>query len=221
MRIDAGGDEFVSVEQRHESLEACGLSLVWRGREQQQVWGGFGQCFAQPIAGDLFGTAAESVGLVADNQIPTGVDQVAEAFLVVRFQLLTGPTPSPFDRLDRIDRTDDLIELPPDVLCAGEAAPRGKLAGSQEPKFLAEVGLHFLHPLRHEALGSNDQHPLHQSTQLQFSEDQPGFDGFAQADFIGEQIANPVAGDGTSQCVELMRKRNDTRFEWGQQHVLG
>jgi hypothetical protein len=83
------------------------------------------------------------------------------------------------------------------------------------------VGLHFLHPLRHESLGGNDQDPLHQSTQLQFSKDQPGFDGFAQANFIGEQIANLVAADGTSQCVKLMRKGDDTRFEWGQQHVLG
>ena len=61
-----------------------------RGREQQQVRGGFGQGFAQPVAGDLFSAAAKPVGLVADNQVPTGVDQVAEPLLVVGFQLLSG-----------------------------------------------------------------------------------------------------------------------------------
>ena len=72
-----------------------GLALVRGGREQQQVRGGFGQGLAQPVAGDLFGAAAQPVGLVADDQIPAGVDQVAEAFLVVRFQLLSGPAPAP------------------------------------------------------------------------------------------------------------------------------
>ena len=92
--------------------------LPWCGvaESKQQIRGGFGQGFAQAIAGNLFGAAAEPVGFVADNQIPTGVDQVAEAFLVVRFQLLTGPAPASFDRLDGIGGADDLIELPPDVL---------------------------------------------------------------------------------------------------------
>ena len=78
--------------------KAVGLALVRCGRQQQQVRGGFGQGFAQAVAGDLFGAAAEPVGFVADNQVPASVDQVAEAFLVVRFQLLTGPAP-PSSRL--------------------------------------------------------------------------------------------------------------------------
>ena len=51
-------------------------------------------------------------------------------------------------------------------------------------ELFAEMGLHFLHPLSHEALGSNDQHPLYKPTQLQFTKDQTGFDGFAQANFV-------------------------------------
>ena len=78
----------------------------------------------------------------------------------------------------------------------------GELARRQEPELLAEVGLHLLDPLRHQTLGGDDQHPLHQPPQLEFPEDQPGFDGLAQADFIGQQVTNPVAGDGTSQCVQ-------------------
>ena len=75
------------------------------------------------------------------------------------------------------------------------------------------MGLHLLHPLRHQALGGNDQYPFHQSTQFQFPKDQPGFNGLPQADFIGQQVANPIAGDGTSQCVKLVRERDDARFE--------
>jgi len=93
-------DELISVEESHEPLKASGLALVRCGREQQQVRGGFGQRFAQAITGDLFGATAKPMGFVADNQIPTSVDQIAEAFLVVRFQLLTGPAPPPFDWLD-------------------------------------------------------------------------------------------------------------------------
>jgi hypothetical protein len=81
--------------------------------------------------------------------------------------------------------------------------------------------VHFLHPLSHEAPGSNNQHPLHQPTQLQFTKDQTGFDGFAQADFISKQVSNSVAGDGTSECVQLVRKWNNARFERCQQHILG
>src|SRR5207244_772183 len=97
------------------------------------------------------------VGLVADNQIPTGVDQVAEPFLVMRLQLLTGPAPASFDGLDRVGRTYDLIELPPDIFRAGQVSPEGELARREEPELFAEVGLHFLHPLRHESLGCYDK----------------------------------------------------------------
>ena len=83
------------------------------------------------------------------------------------------------------------------------------------------MGLHFLDPLRHETLGGDDQHPLHQPTELQFPEDQPRFDGLAQADFIGQQVANPVAGHGTGESVKLVRQRDDASFERSQQHVLG
>jgi hypothetical protein len=75
------------------------------------------------------------------------------------------------------------------------------------------VGLHFLNPLRHEALRRNHQHSLHQSTELQFTEDQPRFDGLAQADFIGQQVANLILSHRTSKSVQLVRERDDASFE--------
>ena len=220
LRIDPAAMNSSRSSSGHEPLKASGLALVRRGREQQQVGGGFGQRFAQTIAGDLFGAAAKPMRFVADNQIPTGVDEVAEAFLVVRFQLLLRPASPLLNRLDGIDGADDLIELPPDVLGAGEVAPQRKLARRQEPELLAEVRLHFLHPLRHETLRGNHQHSLHQPTELQFPEDQPRFDGLAQADLIGQQVANPIAAHGTRESVELVRQRDDASFQWSQQNIL-
>ena len=102
--------ELFGVKQRHDPLEAGGLALVRCGREQKQIWCGLSQSLAQTITGDLFSAAAEPVGLIADDQVPPGVDEVAEAFLVVRFQLLLRPAPPLLDRLDRIDGADHLIE---------------------------------------------------------------------------------------------------------------
>ena len=56
----------------------------------------------------------------------------------------------------------------------------------ENPEQAQELVRAILHPLRHETLRGDDQYPLHQPTQLQFPEDQPGFDGFAQANFIGQ-----------------------------------
>ena len=204
------------IRWKQSVLPWCGVA-----DSRSKIRGGFGESLAQAIAGDLFGAAAEPVGFVADDQIPTGVDQVAEAFLVVGFELLAGPAASSFDGLDGIGGADDLIELPPDVLGSGEIAPRGELARYQEPEFLAEVGLHLLHPLGHEALGGDDQHPFDEPPELEFPEDQPSFDGLAQADLIGQEVTNPVAGDGTSESVQLVRQRDHACFERGQQHVLG
>lgn len=45
-------------------MEGIAFALVGGGGKQQQVGGGFGQTLAQLVAGDLIGTAAESMGLI-------------------------------------------------------------------------------------------------------------------------------------------------------------
>ena len=157
-----------------------------RGRQKQQVGCGFCESLSQTIPGDVFGAATKPVGLIADNQIPPGVDEVTEAFLIVGFQFLLRPTSPLLNRLDGIDGAHHLIELPPDVLEAGEVAPQRKLTWREEPEFLAEVRLHFLNPLRNQTLRRNHKDPLDQTTKLQFPEDQPSLDGLAQANLIGQ-----------------------------------
>src|ERR1019366_5479517 len=137
----SSGIELVTVQQGHEALEAGALALMRRGRQQQQVGCGFRESLSQTVPGDLFGAATEPAGLIADNQIPPGVDEVTEAFLIVGFQLLLRPTSPLLKWLDGIDRAPHLIELPPDVLGAGEVAPQRKLTWREEPELLAEVRL--------------------------------------------------------------------------------
>ena len=104
-------NELFGVKQSHDPLKASGLALVRCGREQKQVRCGLSQSLAQTIPGDLFGAAAEPVGLVADDQVPPCFDEVAEAFLVVGFQLLLRPATPLLNWLDRINGADHLIEL--------------------------------------------------------------------------------------------------------------
>ena len=217
----AGAEELVPVQEGHDPLEGVGLALVGGRRQQEQERGGVGECLAQPVAGDQLGAAAQPVSFVADDQVPASGDQVAQAFLVVGFELLSGPAPPLLDRLDGVDRADDLIEVPPDVLGAGQVAPEGELAGGEELELLVEVGLHLLDPLGHQPLGGDDQDSLDQPPELEFPEDQPRLDRLAQADLIGQEVADAVVGHRPRQGVELVGQRDHPGFERCQQHVLG
>lgn len=75
-----GPFELILVYQRHKELEILGLAVVRRGREQQQVGRKGSQQPSQPKALGGLGTVcphggAHFVGLVADNQVPTGLAQ--------------------------------------------------------------------------------------------------------------------------------------------------
>src|SRR5271157_1254703 len=115
----------------------------------------------------------------------------------------------------------DLIEVPPDVLGAGQVAPEGELAWGEELELLVEVGLHLLDPLRNDPLGGDDQDSLDQPPELEFPEDEPRLDRLTQADLIGEEVTDAVVGYRPRQSVELVRERDHPGFERGQQHVLG
>ena len=93
--------------------------------------------------------------------------------------------------------------------------------GREELELLVEVGLHLLDPLRDEPLGGDDQDSLDQPPELEFPEDQPRLDGLAQADLIGQQVADAVVGHRPRQGVKLVRQRDHPGFERCQQHVLG
>jgi hypothetical protein len=199
---------------------ACEKPLTRAISEQKQVWSSLGQRFAQTITGYLFRAAAKPVGLITDDQIPTGVDEVSKAFLVVRFQLFLRPSSPLFHRFDGINRADHLIELPPDVIGPRKVAPQRELTRGEEAKLLVEVCPHFLDLLGNETLRRNHQHSLHQPTEFQFPEDQPRFNGLSQADFIGQQVANLIFAHRSGDGVELVREWDDSSFKRSQQNIL-
>ena len=68
--------EGLGIQQCHQAMEGIAFALVGGGGKQQQVGGGFGQTLAQLVAGDLIGTAAESMGFINHDQIPPGGQQI-------------------------------------------------------------------------------------------------------------------------------------------------
>ena len=92
--------------------------------------------------------------------------------------------------------------------------PHGLIVGSEigrriESKFFTEVGFHFGNPLSDQAARDYNERSGDQTPELQFPQNQTGFDGLSQSDFIGQEEADPVARDRLSQCLNLVRQRDD------------
>ena len=152
-----------SIDQGDQPMESIGLSLVRRRRQQEEIRCGFAESLAQFEPGHLVGAAAESVGFIDDDQIPTGGDQVLEPILVVLSHLLRRPPAPAFHWLDRIHRADYLRIAPPDVVFLGNATVSREVAGNQQPEIFVEMGAHLGHPLGYQAFRSDDQYPTNQS----------------------------------------------------------
>jgi len=82
------------------------------------------------------------------------------------------------------------------------------------------VGLHLLDPLWHQSLRGDDQHPFDEPPELEFAEDEPRLDRLAQADFIGQEVADAVVGHRPRQGVELVRQGDHPGFERCQKQIL-
>lgn len=90
------------------------------------------------------------------------------------------------------------------MLLSDEWPIDGKIRRNQGVKILMEVGAHLRHPLGHQPLGGDHQRPSHQATELELAQDQPGLDGLAQPDFIGQEVTHAVAGNRPSQGTDLV-----------------
>ena len=62
-----------------------------------------------------------------------------------------------------------------------------------------EAPQQFHEPLMHQRVRHENQYPLRAVRQDQPMQNQAGLDGFAQADFIGEQEADAILRDGAAQ----------------------
>lgn len=85
-----------------------------------------------------------------------------------------------------------------------------------EPEPLA----HFAFPLMEERSGrTNDKHAVSAASGDQFGEDEASFDGFSEADVIGEQKARPRHGEGAHDGDELVRFDAESSGLSGEQGV--
>ena len=162
------------------------------------------------------------MSLIDDHQVPAGRDEILEALSVVAGQLLMAPTSSVLHGLDGVHRADHLIVQAPEVLGfieAGELASRCEAARDHEVELLVEVRPHLLDPLGHQPGGSYNKRALHKPPNLEFAKDEPGLDRLAEANLVGEQIADPVSRHRTRQRIDLMGKWQQRAFQWGDQRV--
>ena len=70
-------------------------------------------------------------------------------------------------------------------------------------------GTHFGYPLGHESLRRNDQDPLDEPTQFQFTKNESSFYGFPESDLVGQQVTNPISRNSARQGLDLVRKGNN------------
>ena len=195
---------------------------MWCRRKQQQIGRRLRQRVTQLEAGDLLGAAADAVGLVDDDQVPSGRNQVLEPLAVVAGELLLAPAAAGIHRLHGVERADDLIVHPPEILILvdGAGLPQsGQAAGKDEAEILVEVPLHFRLPLQHQPGGRDDENPANKTPDLQLAQDQARLDRLAEPDFVGKEIADAIAGDRPLQSQQLMRQRNDRAFQRRDQRV--
>jgi hypothetical protein len=151
-----------------------------------------------------------TMGFINDDQIPACAGQVENAVLVEGVDTFLTPAFATVQRLDAVHAANHPVMAPPDIFFLGDLAIGIKLTRIKVPEVLTESITHFDNPLRDQAFGSHHQHPLHQTTQLQFPHSQTGLDGFAQPNLIRQQVAH-LAGiaDHLAQSTNLMRQRDD------------
>ena len=186
----------IRIKEPNEPAERVGLALVWCRRKQQQIGRRLCQRVAQLEAGYLFRAAANAMGFVDDDQVPSGRNEVLKPLAIVAGELLLAPTAAGVHRLHRVERADDLVVHTPEVLILvdGASLPQsGQAARKDEPEILPEVPLHFRLPLQNQTGGRDDENPANKPPYLQLAQDQARFDRLAEPDFVGEEIADAIA----------------------------
>ena len=231
--LNRGLQQFLAGEearsqQIQEEAEILFIAFVGRCREEQQMLGLLGEHLTGAIAFSFFYPAlllsliqisAHLVRLVHDHQVPTHAAQAFAALIL----------------LDKVDGGDAVVMLLPGVGTPGivEDAPIHDGEGLTKPL------LHLPLPLVLEMPRRNDEHPLHQTAQLQLFEDETCHYGLSCTGIVGDEEADAwglqhVVIDGFDLVgqrvhlrnadgqlrVELVRQTQTVCFD-GEEQVLG
>jgi hypothetical protein len=101
--------------------------------------------------------------------------------------------------VQRVETRDDAGVFPPEA--RRFFAHAGLVSGDgRDPKLVVQ----FLGPLIDERRQREHEKFFHHAACEQFFEDEPGLDGFAEADFIGEQCAAPQRAEHTKRRAHLI-----------------
>ena len=178
--------ETVGVEQAQAGEVAVLAELFRRRGEQQHARDDLGQLLDQSVLGaGLFLVPDQVVGLVDHHQVPASGEQRVLGLLVVD-QPLQGH-----------QRQLGILEW-----VAGVAFDEA--LGVEQRHLQVEASAHLHQPLVLKVLGHQDQHAAGAAGQQLAVDHQAGFDGLAQAHFVGQQHAwGDTVGDFTGD-VQLV-----------------
>ncbi len=101
----------------------------------------------------------------------------------------------------------------PEVVFSGDEAVGGEVARDEQAKLRPEVGAHSRHPLGHQALRGDHQSPPHQAPEFELAHDETCLDGIAEDHLVRQAIAHSVVGNDPGERPNLMRQRDDGRFD--------
>ncbi|MNF69373.1 hypothetical protein D3C84_512530 [compost metagenome] len=181
--------ETVRVEQAQTSEVAVLAQLFRGGGQQQHAGNGLGELLYQGILGaDLIFVPHQVVSLVDHQQVPARREQRVLGFLVVH---------QPLKR--------DQCELGVFEGVAGIAFDEAFFVEQRDLQVKAAA--HLDQPLVLQVFRNQDQHAVGAAREQLAMDHQAGFDGFAQAHFVGQQ--NPwrdTVGDFAGN-VQLVRDR--------------
>ncbi|MCY1401764.1 hypothetical protein D9M71_168870 [compost metagenome] len=178
--------ETVRVEQAQAREVAFQAQLFRGGGQQQHAGDDFGQLLHQAVFGaGLFRVPDQVVGFVDHQQVPAG----GEGGILGAFAVL-----QPFK--------GNQGEL--GVLEGVAGIAFGEALGIVQGNLQIEAATHLHQPLVLEVFRNQDQHAVGAAGDELAVDDQAGFDGLAQAHFVGQQNARRNAVGHLAGDVQLM-----------------
>ncbi len=167
--------------------------LLRRGGKQQQAGNLGGELFHALVAGAaLLRAPIQVVGLIDDQQV-----EAAGQGLVLAMNVGEQPALAGQHELGALERVDAAVGL--------------TLVLVQQSDVQREAAQQFDQPLVGQAVGHQNQRALYPASQQQAVKNQAGFDGFAQAHFVGQQNPRRMASGDFVGNIELMGYEVDAR----------
>ena len=188
----------VRVEQAQAGEVTFGPQLLGGCGEQNHPGRGAGEGVDQLVSGaGRLGTPGQMVGFVDDEQIPSGGDYLGQPVGVAQQKLRAAH--------------DALFVEKRVVFVVG--FHRGTARFIEDAEDQRKATDQFDEPLVHQRVRHEDEHAADFPGGQHAVQDQAGFDGFAEADLVGQQHARHIATAHLGGDVNLMRQQIDAPAE--------